>query len=205
LLKPLLIALQRVASDLDAAGAPFALVGGLAVAARSVARYTKDVDLAVAVSQDREAEALVRTLIGKGYRLVGQLEHLDTFRFATVRLLPPRGLLAEAESPIIDLLFATCGIEQDIVADAEPLAVDEGLTVRVARTGHLIAQKLLAQHPVKRPQDSIDARRLLQDAPASEIDLARRAMRLISERGYARGKSREADLDVMLAERDANR
>lgn len=41
---------------------PFALVGGLAVSARTEPRFTRDADLAVALASDAEAEALIREL-----------------------------------------------------------------------------------------------------------------------------------------------
>lgn len=43
----------------------------------------------------------------------------------------------------MDLLFASSGIEHEIVAAADPLEVLPDLTVPVARTGHLIALKPL--------------------------------------------------------------
>ena len=42
--------LKRAGADLDALGAGWALIGGLAVSARSQPRFTGDVDLAVSVS-----------------------------------------------------------------------------------------------------------------------------------------------------------
>jgi hypothetical protein len=59
--------------------------------------------------------------------------------------------------------------------------------------------KLLSQHPVKRPQDAVDATQLAQQAGPEEIARARRAVRLISERGYAREKLLEVDLDSLLS------
>ena len=44
---------------------------------------------------------------------------------------------------IVDLLFASSGIEPEITAAAEVLTVARGLRMPVARTGHLIALKLL--------------------------------------------------------------
>jgi hypothetical protein len=103
-----------------------------------------------------------------------------------------------AETPIVDLLFATCGIEQEIIDEAESLEVDEGFRVLVARTGHLLAQKLLSQHPTKRPQDIIDAVQLARQAGKDEQDRAWRSVRLITERGYARDKDLQADLQALL-------
>ena len=56
----LVAALRRIVSDLEEAGKPWALVGGLAVSVRVEPRTTRDVDVAVAVAGDSEAEALVR-------------------------------------------------------------------------------------------------------------------------------------------------
>jgi hypothetical protein len=54
--------LKQATADLDAIGARWAIIGGLAVAVRSEPRFTKDVDLAVAVADDREAEDLVNRM-----------------------------------------------------------------------------------------------------------------------------------------------
>lgn len=74
--------LNRVAAALAGAlealvGRRLALVGGLAVSARSEPRFTRDVDLAVAVEDDEDAEQLVRALTGRGYRMpVACIGHL---------------------------------------------------------------------------------------------------------------------------------
>jgi hypothetical protein len=46
-------------ADLDALRVPWALIGGLAVSVRVVPRLTKDLDFAVAVTNDPEAEDVV--------------------------------------------------------------------------------------------------------------------------------------------------
>ena len=68
------------------------------------------------------------------------LEQAAVGRRATVRLERS----ASAQAPVVDLLFASSGIEADIVTQAEELEVLPGLSMRVARTGHLIALKLLS-------------------------------------------------------------
>jgi hypothetical protein len=203
-LKPLFIALRRVLQDLGGRGV--ALVGGLAVGARTISRFTTDLDLAVSVVSDKDAEQLVGHLVGRGYRIVAQVEHLDTLRFATVRLHPPAGLLPAEETPIVDLLFATTGIEPEIVAAAEPLALGDGLTLPVARTGHLIAMKALSQHPVRRPQDRVDLVRLIEHATPDEVERARAAVRSIVKAGCARDQDLVAVLEGVLDEvrRDAD-
>jgi hypothetical protein len=54
---PLGVALQRISEGLQRASVPFALVGGLAVSVPAEPRFTRDIDLAVAVAGDVEAEA----------------------------------------------------------------------------------------------------------------------------------------------------
>lgn len=81
--------LTRIARTLDQVGAPWALVGGLAVGMRVEPRNTRDVDVCAAVRDDVEAEALSYTLTGLGYRRGTVLEQTATGRMATVRVQPP--------------------------------------------------------------------------------------------------------------------
>src|SRR3954462_7406414 len=85
----LLSALQLIASALVDLKRPFALVGGLAVSARSEPRFTRDIDLAVAVATDADAEGLVADLTARGFALRLSLEQDAIGRLATVRLSPP--------------------------------------------------------------------------------------------------------------------
>jgi hypothetical protein len=55
-------ALRQVQTDLTRARVAFALIGGLAVSARTEPRFTRDADLAVAVASDAQAEALIHDL-----------------------------------------------------------------------------------------------------------------------------------------------
>ena len=65
--------LERVAvhakETLADLGYPWALVGGLAVSARAEPRFTRDVDFAVALKSDREAEVLILAVQARGYRI----------------------------------------------------------------------------------------------------------------------------------------
>jgi hypothetical protein len=126
---PLANVLRRVCAELTAAGARYALVGGLAVSARAEPRLTRDVDLAIAAASDDAAEAIVRALASRGYQVATVLEHTGTGRLATVRLRAPDDRI------LVDLLFASCGIESEIVAAAELLEILPALRVPVARTG----------------------------------------------------------------------
>jgi hypothetical protein len=182
---PLEAALRQIQSELTTHGVQWALVGGLAVSARSEPRFTRDADLAVAVRDDREAELLVRWLLGRGYETFATVEQEAVGRLATVRLIPPG---EKVEGLVIDLLFASSGIEQEIVAAAEPLEILPKLTVPVARTGHLIALKVLSRNDDQRPTDLADLRALFGRADSGEIREAERALELIVERGFHRGR-----------------
>jgi hypothetical protein len=189
-------ALRAVTAALNDRGQPFALVGGFAISARSEPRFTRDVDLAVAVPDDPAAEALVHALAGAGYSVLATVEQEATNRLATVRLGVP-GTMARA-AVIVDLLFASSGIEPELVAAAEPLVVLPGLTLPVATTGHLIALKLLARSP-DRPQDAADLLALASVATAPDWALARQAVMLIQRRGFHRGKDLARELDALTA------
>lgn len=179
-------ALHASIGDLAALGVRVALIGGLAVSARAEPRLTRDVDLAVAVADDREAEAIVHALVKRGYRLRALLEQRRTGRIATARLLAP----GDRRRPVtIDLLFASSGIERDVVKAAATLEIGARLRVRVARVGDLLALKVLARDDRRRPQDYDDILALLDVATATEIRRAVRALRWIEERGFARGRS----------------
>ncbi len=187
-------ALAALARDLRELNVAWALVGGLAVSARGEPRTTKDVDVAVAVTNDAEAEGVVARLRGRGYRILEQFEQEAVGRLATVEIAPPE---ADPAPVRIDLLFATSGIEQEIVAAAEQLRILPTVTGPVARRSHLVALKTLSQSPA-RGKDTADLRALLRQASTDEADEARGLLDLISARGYARGKSLRAELDEAI-------
>jgi hypothetical protein len=62
-------ALAYTLASLQEQGARTALLGGLAVSTWTEPRFTRDVDLAVAVQTDADAERLVHGLLQRGYRL----------------------------------------------------------------------------------------------------------------------------------------
>lgn len=177
-------ALRALSLDLTDLGASWALVGGLAVSARTEPRFTRDVDLAVAVPDDHRAEDLVHRLVKRGYAVLATMEQEAAQRLATVRLAPPG---ESTEGVVVDLLFASSGIEQEIAAEAEPLAILEGVVAPVAVLGHLLALKVLAEDP-RRPQDRADIRSLVDAAGPGDLALARESLALIQERGFHRDK-----------------
>lgn len=189
-------ALRAIGAELTEARASYALVGGLAVSVRTEPRFTRDADLAVAVSDDAEAESLVRQLRLLDYRIAYVVEQDAVERLATVRLKRSD----EPQSPVIDLLFASSGIEPEVVAAAERIELLPNLWMPVARTGHLLALKILCRDDVARPQDLIDLRALLRVASPAERTRARAAIALISSRGYHRGRDLTAAMDQLLSD-----
>jgi len=188
--------LKLACADLDACGVPYALVGGLAVSARCEPRFTRDLDLAVAVEGDLEAEQLVSSLIARGYQVMAQVEQEQTGRLATARLLPPRSRVSEGI--VVDLLFASSGVEAELVAAADRLEVFPGVEVPTARRSHLIAMKILSMDPATRPQDRLDAINLAREADADEIAEVKAVLELITSRSCQRDKDLAAELDDLL-------
>lgn len=193
---PLKSVLAALARDLDQLGVRWALVGGLAVSIRSEPRLTRDVDVCVGVAGDREAEVLVKDLRTLGYEVLMILEQEAVHRLATVRLLPPGG---DLQGAVVDLLFASSGIEDEVASRAERLPFPGHLRPPVASLGHLIAMKLLARDDRNRPQDHDDLRALVREAGPEDLAVAREAVDLIMARGFNRGRDLPAALESWLA------
>ncbi|MGH3774194.1 MAG: nucleotidyl transferase AbiEii/AbiGii toxin family protein [Pseudonocardiaceae bacterium] len=189
-------ALRGIASDLDVLHISWALVGGFAVSVRTEPRFTRDVDVAVLVDDDPGAERLVRSLIKVGYQLDAIVEQDSVGRLATARMISPG---TDRLGAVVDVLFATAGIESEIVAAAEVLEVLPGLLMPVATAGHLVALKLLARDDETRPQDASDLRALHAVLGAADRAAARTAAELIVERGFARGRPLTALTEAFLA------
>ncbi len=187
--------LLRAAADVLAVaagrGCDGALVGGFAVSVRCEPRFTRDVGLAVAVPDDLAAEDLVHTLVTGGYGLVTTVEQVATGRFATARFRTGAGSR-------VALLFASCGIEPEIVAAADELEVVAGIRAPVATVGHLIAMKLLSASD-DRPTDGADLRALVGAAGPADLAAAAEAVVLVHERGYSRRRDLAAELWALAA------
>ena len=182
---------SQVLSSLRRENVEGCIVGGLAVSARCDPRFTRDIDIAVVVDTDEHAETLVRALSLHGLRMDGLIEQEAVGRLAMARLSTDDGLS-------VDLLIASSGIEAEVVASAETLEVVRGMLLPVARTGHLIALKLLSVAP-GRETDAADLRSLAGVATEGDWNLASEAVAQIQERGFARGRQLDSDL---LALRD---
>lgn len=187
-------ALQHTANILSELHLPFALVGGLAVSMRVEPRFTRDIDLAVAVTDDMAAEQLVAVLSARGFSLHLSLEQRAIGRLATVRMSPPG---ESAEGILLDFLFASTGIEAEICAAAETIEVDDNIMIPVATAGHLLVMKLLSRS-AERPQDEIDLRALLLVLTDDDRRRALAAVQEIELLGANRGKPLARELATLL-------
>ena len=168
---------------------PIAVVGGLAVSTRAEPRFTRDIDFAIAVESEDDAQRVVYEMQRNGFLVEAVIENRASRRMATARLFrSPR-------SPMVDLLFAASGIEPEVASSATKEMV-LGQLVPVATIGHLIAMKLVSTDPDRRPHDRIDLHQLSQIADDTEWARAETAIRLIQERGF----SRDRDLAAALQE-----
>ncbi len=164
---------------------------------RTEPRLTRDADLAVLVDGDRDAEALVRHLQGRGWQVVAAVEQDVAGRLATVRLARAG---EDARGAVVDLLFASSGIEPEIVAAADAIEAVPSFAVPVARIGHLIALKVLARDDRTRPYDRVDLAALLTRADVSALGEARESLTLIMQRGFHRGRDLLAALNAAVNE-----
>ena len=171
----------------------FALVGGLAISARTEPWFMRVLEFAIAVDSEEEAQQIVHGMQRSGYLVEAVteaiIEHRITKRMATARLR------RDDAAPAVDLLFAASGIEPEITSAATPMLV-LGNMVRVAQVGHLIALRLVARDDERHLQARVDLAALAQVADDAEWARAEAAVRLIAERGFDRGR----DLAGALAE-----
>jgi predicted nucleotidyltransferase len=188
-------ALAAAARALQRRQERFALVGGLAVSIHGEVRFTRDVDLAVAVADDGAAESLVYGLRAEGYEPFASVEHDEKGRLSTVRLLSSLGVK-------IDLLFASSGIEPEAVDRAVKIDIPGAGPLPVACVEELVAMKVLSMTN-RRLQDRIDVQRLVEHTMGLDLERVRANLALIRQRGYDRGEDLDAKLASLLEELSA--
>jgi hypothetical protein len=133
----------------------------------------------------------------RGWRVVTAIEQDVAGRLATVRL----ALAGEdVHGPVVDLLFASSGIEPEIVAATESVDVVHGFSVPVARLAHLLALKVLARDDRTRPHDRVDIAALLARADVEALREAREALTLVGARGFHRGRDLIGALEAAVDE-----
>ncbi len=185
---------KELGNWLDSHQVPYALIGGLAVSFRAVERFTRDVDFAIVVEGDEQAQEIVRELRHLGYHILSLLEQAKHGRIATVRLRK-----GDEAGVLVDLLFASSGIEREVAAEAEEIEIFPSLLVPTATLPALLALKVLSEDSENRPQDIIDIKHLLAEATVADLKRAKELLILIESRGYQRGKNLLEDFEGFKA------
>jgi hypothetical protein len=103
-----------------------------------------------------------------------------THRLATARLKHPDGV-------VCDLIFATCGIESEIVTSAERVELLPGKWVTTATAESMVAMKVLSAS-AKRPRDLGDLQAMLRANPTFDESRVASLLRAIEARRYSRGQ-----------------
>jgi hypothetical protein len=94
----------------------------------------------------------------------------------------------------VGLLFASSGLEAEIVDRAAPIELGVVGEVPVARSEELLSMTVLSMSET-RLQDRIDAQQLLAHNPGIDLASVRKNLAVIRERGF----NRNQDLDAKLA------
>jgi hypothetical protein len=141
--------LERIRRELDAEGYPFALIGGLGLAALGIARATLDLDLLVPAQAQSILVALMEEL---GYetlhRSSGYSNHLHP----------------DEAFGRVDFVYVRGDTNTRIFAAARQVEGPGGTAVLVPRPEHLAAMKVHAMKndPERRLQDLADIDRLMK-------------------------------------------
>jgi predicted nucleotidyltransferase len=166
--------IAEVAAALNAIGARFALIGGLALASYKVVRATQDVDLLTEVEKADEIDAVLARL---GYRCLHRGAEAGNYARGDER---------------VDFLYASRPIACRLLAEAEELKTALG-DLRVVSAEGLIGFKLQGfVNDPRRTQDLEDIRALLR-ANSAMLDMAQ-------VREYFRLFERESLLDELIRE-----
>lgn len=187
--------LKKITEALHESGAPWALIGGLAVSVYATARTTRDIDVAVVIRDNKEQDDLLAFLATRGFSSQQMLMHVMPTQKLGVRVNTPQNRITELP---LDLLFSSSGIEEEVVDAAKRIEVLPRMYIPVACRGHLIAMKVVSEDSIDRIQDRIDLRALLESADAQDLKMASEGLRLIEERGFNRGKDLPATLKKFL-------
>lgn len=145
-------ALRAAVTVLVGAGAPHALIGGLAVGIRAgIPRATLDVDIAVATSTDRAA--LIERLKAAGFEFVGEFPHSVNFKHSSGE---PLQLAFDAQFDVM-------------IERAEPVQVDDFALPVVTKADLITMKRLAAADPARRRskalRDQADVALLEGDVP----------------------------------------
>ena len=188
--------LKQVTEDLNRLEVRWALVGALAYSVHGEPRTTKDIDVAIAVSNAEEPEKIADSLIEAGYSNKQLLMHTSPTHRLGFRVLVPT---TKDYSIPLDLLYSSSGIESEIVEAAETIELLPALFLPVASLSHVLAMKIVSQNDADRLRDKADVQQLLLRATPEEIDKTREALELIAQRGFGLEKNLTEELEQAIA------
>ena len=153
----------------------FALIGGVALAARGVLRATGDIDMLVDGERAADVDSVMR---GLGYQ--------------TLHRSPDVAHYASAGCINVDVLYARRAPSRGMLARAERCALLGADAVRVVQPEDLIGLKVQASSndPRRLTLDMADIERLMISAPGLDLDRVREYFRIFD---------RETELDALLA------
>ena len=151
-------AVARIVSRLDAAGAGYALIGGLAMALRGVQRATFDADFLLLLADLEKVDALLRE---EGYTRVFHSPNVSHYE-------KPGGALAR-----VDILHAFRAPSLGMLKRADRLSLVAGCTLPVARIEDLVGLKIqaLVNNPARAAGDWSDIHRMVRHAGEQAITL----------------------------------
>ncbi|MGH9414944.1 MAG: nucleotidyl transferase AbiEii/AbiGii toxin family protein [Terriglobales bacterium] len=150
--------LATLARALDGSQIPYCVIGGQAVLIHGEPRFTRDIDLTLAIATDRLPEILA-IAAAHGWRVLPA----DPAAFVAQHLVLP------CEDPAtgirLDMIFGLTPFEQRATERSQPVAV-AGTPVRFATPEDLIIHKLVAG----RPRDIEDAASIVRKHPGLDWD-----------------------------------
>ena len=145
--------LQEIIATLSTAGAPFALIGGLALAPHKVIRATQDIDL---LTDAATADAVHAALLGLGYRCLHRSTDAGNYLRGDER---------------VDFIYAHRPAALRLLRNAKPLQTDFG-RIHVVSAEGLIGLKLQGFVNNPRRTRDIDDIRALIAANRDTLDIA---------------------------------
>lgn len=181
------LALGALSRALTESGAPWMVIGGIAVVARGVRRFTTDIDAAVRGDAIRPEKLLE---IFRKHGIVPRIS--DALRFAHANLVL---LLRHDETGVdLDVSFAWSAFEHEALAEST-FADFGSVSVPMCTPGDLVVFKAIASRPV----DLADAEALLALYP--DIDLERTRHRVAELSALAEAPQVLRAFDALIAAR----
>lgn len=162
-------ALEALGRALDEAGAPWMIIGGIAVIAHGVRRFTTDVD--AAILGDSVAIAPLLAVLAR-HGIAARVPDVRAFAEQNLVLL----LRHEASGVDLDLSLAWSSFERDAIAARAPTRFGR-VCLPMSAPDDLVVFKSVAG----RPKDQEDVEALLVLHPEVDVSRARRRLRELAE------------------------